>query len=362
MRSRYTSAWVCVIVVLPILGGCRGAPPGMVEPPAGGSLGEPCSFETGCVAGLSCWQSDLIGDPWCTRDCETDDDCPLGAVCADVEPDLESDGWIRKCAPTCTREVGARGGCPTAMRCEAGGVCEPNACELDAECPSGSCEIASGRCLSGGNPDAAAEGPCVDDADCRPPNGLCLSGSCYQIDCDLGGDYACRDDEVCHAYLPSDALRLLHRCRRACEPGVDATTPTDGGACDRGDICIPGEAALGAIEDRGVCGSPIGAFVAGTEGVRISDPCDSVADCPNPFGYGWCSPTQGCRMEYCGSSAFTTDPCGAGAACLVLDPVPFPASIEETASLRAGMCVRTCSPDDPCPSGLSCNASLGGCL
>jgi hypothetical protein len=334
----------------------------MVEPPTPAELGQPCSFETGCVSGLECWQSELIGDPWCTRDCEDDEDCPLGAVCGDVEPDLESDGWIRKCTPACTREPFTRGGCPMDMSCESGGVCEPNACEIDAECPSGSCELSSGRCLYGGEPDAAAEAPCVDDVDCRPPNGECIAGTCYQLDCDLGGDYACRDDEVCHAYGRTDQQHLNHRCRRACEPGVDAISPTDGGACDAGDICIPGEAALVEVEERGVCSAPLEPFVAGSEGVRISDPCGSVADCPNPFGYGWCSPTSGCRLDYCASSAFASDPCGPGAACLALDPVPFPASREEAASLRAGICVRTCSADDPCPTGLTCNETLGGCL
>lgn len=352
----------CIALLVVVAGGCRADRP--PDPPPGPRpVGSSCAVDTDCVAGLECWQSDLIGDPWCTRDCATDDDCSLGARCSDVEPNLVGEGWIRKCAPTCAREPGTRGGCPFGFSCEGDGVCEPNACSIDAECPGdATCEASSGRCLSGARPDAVADGPCADDADCRAPNGICLSGECYHLDCDLGGAYACPAGEVCYAYLPGDATTPSYRCKRACEPGVDATSPSDPGACMAGEICAPPEAALYEPAPSGHCERPLGgSFLAGDPSARIGDPCADVGDCPNPLGYGWCSPSRGCALNGCAAAAFGgSDPCGAGAVCYFEDPPPAGASPEEAATIRAGLCLRTCDDADPCPPGRSCQE--GVCL
>ncbi len=341
---------------------CRGEMP-PDPPPAPRPLGAPCALDADCTAGLACWQSDLIGDPWCTRDCAIDDDCPLGARCADVEPNLEGEGWIRKCAPACTREPGTRGGCPAGFSCEGDGVCEPNACASDAECFDGAtCEASSGRCRSGGNPAQTADGPCVEDADCRAPSGVCLSDECYHLDCDLGGDYACAAGEVCFAYFPGDQTTPSYRCKRACEAGLDATSPTEPGACEPGEICWPPERAVYPPVPSGHCDGPLaGEFVPGDPSARIGDPCTSVADCPNPLGYGYCSERSGCQLIACAVAAFGgRDPCGAGAICYHEDPPPAGVTPDEAAIFRAGLCLRLCSDVDPCPSGRTC--SEVGCV
>lgn len=356
--STFASSALAAVALVFASGGCRPAPavgPGDPQP-----LGWPCVVDADCTAGLECWQPELIGGPWCTRACAVDDDCPLGARCTDVEPDDE--GWVRRCVPSCAREIGSRGGCAADMRCERDGVCQPGACRSDADCFGGTCELGSGRCIRGASPGASADGPCAEDSDCRPPAGSCISGECYHLDCDLGGAYACPEGEVCYAYLPGDDTSPYHRCKRACTAGIDAATPTRPGACEPGEICVPPEAALGGPAPSGHCALPLGgSYVAGTPGARIGDPCTSVADCPNPLGYGWCS-ARGCAISNCAAAALEgTTPCGAGAVCVHDDVAPAGFDAEAAAYLRAGFCARTCSDTDPCPAGLACRASTGLC-
>lgn len=352
-------AWVLGCAVLTaLIGGClveEEDPPPIDVPLA---LGAPCERDTQCLAGLTCWQSDLLFTAWCTRECATDDDCPLGSGCVEVEPSLVDEGSILRCAPRCERAAGSRGGCPQHMSCDEGGLCSPfTTCDLDEICGDGRCELASGRCVTtDGNPSAGADDPCREDTDCRSPNGICLSEECYHLDCDLGGDYACKAGEICDAYFPSNRTNPTFRCKRVCEPGVDAISPTEGGACLDGEICVPPEAEEGPVAASGQCDEPLGEFFVGREDARILDPCETVADCRNPLGYAYCG-SRGCQLNYCAAAVFAgEEPCGPGGVCLFLDPPPEGVTPEEAASYRSGSCARLCDESDPCPAGSTCSA------
>lgn len=332
---------------------CQGQPP----PPPPGPVGAECTVDADCAAGLSCMDEDWTLDGVCTRPCEEDANCPAGSRCALVDI-LGGETLVMRCAQRCDRVNGARGGCREGFQCAYGGVCTLG-CSDRATCVDSTCELASGRCLGDGDPGARTGDACSVATDCRPSGG-CAGGRCVHLDCDLGGEYACAEGEVC-ATQPWPYDLAWGRCFTACEPTVDAVSADDPGPCSRGETCHPPEADPAGMAERGFCALPYEGFAADPDAL-VGDPCSTVADCPNPFGWGVCLDGY-CTIIWCGAAAVAgMDLCGAGADCFRLEIDEMAVSSRDRVFAELGICLRDCREDPSvCGPSTSCQ-EVGGCF
>ncbi|MCC7541535.1 MAG: hypothetical protein IT379_35280 [Deltaproteobacteria bacterium] len=350
-----------------------------MAPTSSGRVGAPCAEDRGCQAGLECFLGPEGARAWpngyCTRACERDVDCPSGSACGSAWYD-EAVGDNKRCLATCERVAGSAGGCREGYNCAFDGVCVVG-CSSDAQCEHldsdippprpdepRTCELASGRCVHGAQPSAAALTSCGSDADCRGPAGACVGGMCFLAHCDLGGPYACADGEVCIALgaLP-ETDRLAHVCLPRCTPGIDGTNGASADdRCPRGFACWPRELDLDLAATDGFCFLPAAGSFAGSESARVGDACRTVADCPNPYGYGLCLGT--CAILFCAAeSVASLELCaGEGERCLsgmLESSEPIGVRVLDA----AGSCVRDCSSGpDVCAPPSVCGSPIPVCM
>jgi hypothetical protein len=220
--------------------------------------------------------------------CQSDADCPLGAVCNDGSRDVE-----RLVSPLAKQERGliftSSGRCVDAEEEEHG------TCESDADCPAGATcrqdvlvaaaadtdgdELADpiDNCPTAKNIEQtdtdgdgvgdACEGACGEDADCN--DGIeCTVERCIEGRCEhAAADARCDDGLVCNG---------IERCvpGAGCESGIAVVCPEDGIECT---VTGCDEAAGGCVErhEDARCddGDPCTADICDVGGCRYEDLC-----------------------------------------------------------------------------------------
>lgn len=192
--------WTDLLVMLGLLAACGQAPPPAAPasppPPAGSAAvasgsaaadprpqppdpigpgfgGKPCTSQSQCGAGETCFAPDFQPGHGMIQ-CRDNRDCAnrggASSICVDelCIPRCKDDascGATMQCQPDgrcvprpCTDPRAAR--CPQNHRCAASGQCERVACTADAQCDTGVCW--NGRCYAHG-------GTCAASAMCCPP-------------------------------------------------------------------------------------------------------------------------------------------------------------------------------------------------
>ncbi len=259
----------------------------------------PCVTLDDCGGGV--WQCASDGaNGFCTRNCETPDDCPGNSECFGISgqpfsiclnDDADSVGacpntYVCTETPSLCEGVGCAAGevCnPDTGACERVGgadgciVCDP--CDVPDDCPGGDCWSFTGA-------DSVCAVACGTGGDCPPGT------DCFDFSISGGGDVSlCLNADL-------DTVGICpagFTCADAPEPG-----PCDGVSCPAGQTCDPATGACvgggpgpdaggsdtGAGTDTGTGGSDAGpgGSDAGTGPVAsdciVCNSCDSSTDCP----------------------------------------------------------------------------------
>lgn len=240
----------------------------------------------------------------CTRRCDTtadEDACGVSATCSTevgtlgffrtptLEPDPpfgDATGW---CRADCSFDPATRGGCIGTQTCSpASRVCV-DGCVADVECQTtivttwdgarvsvrdtsaATCDAVTGRCRWTHDGEHSVGDACDDRTDCTADFGVCLNGTCGELDCanasDTGADSGC------------DGGR-----------GVCVATPTRGGS-----VCIAGCSTLDDCRAPSVCvpfatGTVVGGFTG-----YCAPRCDTVSSFADDVLVA-CRSTEVCDM------------------------------------------------------------------
>ena len=211
------------------------ARPPCFEPRSAGD-DQRCRCASDCEEGAFCADELSSGVPGgaCIRFCLADPGaCSEGTRCFDED---------RSGAPTCHVPCASPDDCPAGRLCSGDGVCVYR-CLADADCESGLCDLASGRChtgeLGGGLPSLA---PCSRHDECR--SRVCLDpyGRCI-APCSVTRQ-SCPSPEVCvfDGEIVRDQGACLPRCARDADcgdPGVVCDLVARPGATEL--ACVPRE-------------------------------------------------------------------------------------------------------------------------
>jgi hypothetical protein len=217
-------------LLLPValmLGGCPvwGPDDGTRRAPdAPPPVGDTCESDHDCPLGAICDFTDGV----CVEGCYSDDDCPLGAIC-DLDAGMCTEGCYsdddcpvgRYCDPEIDRCVSDAGGCDTTSDCSGSQVCVEGGCR-DQE---STCQF-NNQCGAGR---ACVNNACVDlctsDATCGSGT-ACIGGLCRPVaECSHGG----------HCGAGQDCVG--GRCLTDCSEG--GVCPSSADMCDEDGYCRP---------------------------------------------------------------------------------------------------------------------------
>ncbi len=304
-------------------------------PREAGQLCEPCDDKDACDGRCLTWPD---GYSYCSRDCVSHDDCPVGYSCGTWSGGKACLPNGKHCAPN-RAESRASGPCANDLACP-----KPLFC-LDTE--------GGGFCTAGCSGFCAGFGQCRQVQLANQVVGLCL----VQGDGDFGAP--CEVATDCVGLLCSPSIGGGGRCGRPCASGCPS-----GATCDTSaQVCVtPGELAIGWPCKSGFdCASGLCVDHGGAFAKVCAASCAGASDCPAGTG---CTPTS--DGLFClpfgapppGAPCASPGACGTGHVC---DSHPLPG---------VGRCAPECDPYSgaaTCGSGERCvwvgpaSASAGAC-
>jgi len=298
--------------------------------------GEPCTSDDECV-GNQC--RDTVAGRLCAADCDARNPslgCEDGFYCA---------GLPGSCGGSCVPARGTMGSAPIGAACTDNLECSSLFCTDPGDGRS--------RCLQ---PCEGDTGACAAGEVCATVFGAC--GAC--IDAALvsgarGLGEPCTDSAQCTSGMCFEDVYPARPSRQYC---TESCT-TDGECGERfhcrttasGGICILGERSdLGdPCADNTDCVE--GAFCAARGETRW---CTALCDGGMPCRAGFECVAVG-EVSVCVPDAATT-----GESCTVPDECLSGVCASGAGTDGGGACTRTCSPENPCPTGLECRRTADG--
>ena len=332
--------------------------------PVTGETGIACGADTDCDAAETCvTDADGFTGGYCSRQCGSDAECPMGSHCGD-------NGF-------CMDECAVDADCRTGYLCfdsDANGSneCWPAAtgtgvvgdtCASITDCAGG----ADGFCIdeSQGFTDGYCSVQCTDDAACGAGNhcsqqfGVCLDGCAADTDCRAG--FVCGDGD-------GDAIN-------ECFPGSNGPGVT-GDVCAADADCSGGVGAFCITDDQG--------FTDGYCSDQCTDDTDCAAGshCSQQFGFCLddCASDAECRTGYaCGdadgdasSECFrgANGPGAPGDACASITDCAGGVNAfcaDDSQGFPGGYCIEDCTNSMTCPGDAQCvnlsdDGSFFGCV
>jgi len=297
---------------------CGPAPGGVV------TIGRHCGVASDCkpIEGVFCGYPDLV----CTRFCESDADCGVGAQCADMGA-----GPGDTCRATCTQDAE----CDVGLRC----------IDVDAD--------GDRECMSTGIGQGALGSACGQTASCARgknllcrfdvPGGLCTTACGDGVGCPAAGHCGALTSGG-HGQPFGPSAGGPDACLLDCDGDDDCRT-SEGWACFDGDgdgerECLPFGGGAGGIGEA--CATVIDC--AGGEDARCLEgpasfggacslACEDAAGCG---GAASCVALPEAAELVCVPSCATADTCRADYACSDID------------SVSGGECVYGCTSDADC--------------
>ena len=264
-----------------------------------GETGKICGSDADCDDAEVCiLEAEGFGGGYCTRECEDDDECPMGSHCGNFsQSDPSSPG-------TCLDDCASDAEC----RVVDGYACGDRDFDAVNECyPSASGPNAVGAaCTTRAECGGGVRGSCFDDLTQGFINGYCTSSCRADADCAAGSHCTSDPDGLCVPDCATDA-----DCRTA-----------DGYVCGDTDLDSRSECAPGGT----------GAGVVGAA-------CTVPGDCSNGAAAQCFSENKVWTGGYCSARCLDDTMCGSDAHCAFLDP---------NAPARPGNCIEGCSLDTDC--------------
>ena len=200
----------------------------------------------------------------------------------------------------------------------------PNACDTDSDCASGSLCIAGTNGLGGTCTTAANQ--CFDTSQCDP-NDNCVAGKCT-VSCSAT-NMDCRDGYSCNTTLDvctvgTMACKVTSDCGGAftvCVGGVCVPRSGPSGTCPAGDVwdengCIPNQAATFTCQTDGVQDACTAGSICLHHDCWISCDAPNQTACMNQIPQlSTCEPVVDGTKTYnvCGSATNLGQQCGPGA-------------------------------------------------
>lgn len=321
-----------------------------------GAVGSPCASNAEC-GGLKCDRAAPGG--YCYADCTTAA-CPMGASCVGGGVDDDGSPIGKVCLKSCVAETDCRMGFACVDYGAQGKACAAK-CTQDDDCPGGSCDLATGICITA---TSAVGNACADNAQCGAnltcaksptlPNGYCSRLCGADEPCPVGsvcvsaGDTgsacfkSCTSGADCQSVLHCVNNLCLAKCtmNSQCPAGKKCNTTTS--------VCVeagPDARAIGAACtgntacDSNTCQTAAMSMVAG--GYCTQD-CSNGGTCPT--GSVCSNPGAGAECVY---------PCTSNGDCRdgwVCTSYGGPTGCFPQCSVSATFCVAgdVCAPDGVC--------------
>lgn len=251
---------------------------------------------------------------------------PLLAACHAIFGPDDDQSWWYYCDESSCYRCNRRG-------CELGGGAL--GCAQDEQCPGGSCDLQSGRCVS--NPRS-----CNVTSECASGY-VCLGGSCSP------GHEPCTDDAACGAgaYCQNGVCKDSRTC--------DSSKPcTSGFVCDERGSCVP-DLGPRTCKTGSQCG---GGLCLDGQCAKCSGDCGGGKTCQ--FGVH-CGSGRACLDGQCTSSCKSDSDCGSAQQCKSKVCVTRNDGCVANSDCSAGqVCVdSTCHAD--CTKSGKCSASGDVC-
>jgi len=336
---------------------------------------ETCNSDPECGPGNHCRVDTNLGESFCSKSCQSQDDCPQGTACTAVGQG-DSQCWptsnrdctsFRGCIPDLLTSCNQNSDCADANNdqvcdtgsgqcrarvpvCPLGTVCDPNnlvcvnSCSVDRDC-TGNLACVNHICQSLST--CESDSDCPADKVCDVPAGA-SEGSCVPF---CSNDTACGVGRVCQPVIEPDGTT-----RQACLPGCVSNT-----GCAPDQICedpISGQPFVPSGTALGQCSSTLGGAQAcqSTDACGSCEICGTNNTCSSASSAGYCHPCDQTRGNADCAAFGTTATClslaGRDPSGNVLAGGPFACGVPCSSSSTADQA--------ECPKGFVCAALTDG--